>query len=169
MFEWILVCNSWIFSCTDLSYHKKKCLQILFVEVCECNHQQDSLANIFTHHQVLFLSWCAHWCLVLLVLLPFAQLTNLKTHVKKTNLDPLLHDMRWAIVELMTFLVVAAFKPNKTLLRPSPKLGSDVVWSQPMVWFSSSRCLILFITARPICSWFLLSSSCVDLLVYKVL
>ncbi len=49
---------------------------------------------------------------------------------EKTNRDPLLHDMRWAIVELMTFLVVAAFKPNKTLLRPSPKLGSDVVWSQ---------------------------------------
>jgi hypothetical protein len=29
----------------------------------------------------------------------------------------------------MTFLVVAAFKPNKTLLRPSPKLGSDEAWS----------------------------------------
>jgi hypothetical protein len=46
---------------------------------------------------------------------------------EKTNRDPLLHDMRCAIVELMTFLVFAAFKPNKTQLRPSPKLGSDVV------------------------------------------
>jgi hypothetical protein len=37
--------------------------------------------------------------------------------------------MRCAIVELMTFLVVTAFKPNKTLPRPSPKLGSDEAWS----------------------------------------
>jgi hypothetical protein len=40
-----------------------------------------------------------------------------------TNLDPLLQGMRCAIVALMTFLVVAAFNPNSSLLNPSPKLG----------------------------------------------
>ncbi len=68
---------------------------------------------------------------------------------EQTNREPLLHDMRCAIVDLMTFLVVAAFKPKKTLHRPSLKLGSDVAWSQSLVWFSSSRCLILFMTAHP--------------------
>jgi len=46
--------------------------------------------------------------------------------MQKGKRNPLLQDMRCAIVELMTFLVVAAFIPDKTLLRPSPKLGSDV-------------------------------------------
>jgi len=41
-----------------------------------------------------------------------------------TNLDPLLQGMRCAIVALMTFLVVAAFNPDSSLLNPSPKLGS---------------------------------------------
>ncbi len=44
---------------------------------------------------------------------------------------------------------------QQTLLRPSLKLDLDVVWSQTLVWFSSSRCLILFMTACPIhsCFW----------------
>ena len=91
--------------------------------------------------------------------------------------------MRCAIVALMTFLVVAAFIPDSSLLNPSPKLGSiretgiafvgvssllqfDVV---ELGFFSSNTRLILFITARPIRSCFSLSSSCVDLLVYNVL
>jgi hypothetical protein len=41
-----------------------------------------------------------------------------------TNCDPLLQGMRCAIVALMTFLVVAAFNPDRTLLNPSSKLGS---------------------------------------------
>ncbi len=41
-----------------------------------------------------------------------------------TILDPLLQGMRYAIVALMTFLDVAAFNPNSSLLYPSPKLGS---------------------------------------------
>jgi len=75
-----------------------------------------------------------------------------------TNLDPSLHGMRCAFVALMTFLVVAAFNPERTLLNPSPKLGSPSS-------FSFSTRFIRFMTARPI----LISSSCVDLLVYKVL
>ncbi len=39
--------------------------------------------------------------------------------------------------------------------------------NQPLVWFSSSKRFILFMTARPIRSCFSLSSSCVDLLVYS--
>jgi hypothetical protein len=87
--------------------------------------------------------------------------------------------MRCAIVALMTFLVVAAFIPDSSLLNPSPKLGSirvtgiafidvssllqlDVV---ELSFFSGNTCLILFITTRPIHSCFLLSSSCVDLLI----
>jgi len=79
-----------------------------------------------------------------------------------TNLDPSLHGIRCAIVALMTFLVVAAFNPERTLLNPSPKLGSPL----PL---SFSIHFIRYMTARPILIWFLLSSSCVDLLVYKVL
>ena len=41
-----------------------------------------------------------------------------------TNLDLLLQGMICAIVALMTFLVVAAFNPDSSLLNPSPKLGS---------------------------------------------
>jgi hypothetical protein len=40
-----------------------------------------------------------------------------------TNLDPLLQGMRCAIVARMTFLVVAAFNPDSSLLNPFPKLG----------------------------------------------
>ncbi len=78
----------------------------------------------------------------------------------------------------MTFLVVAAFNPNSTLLNPSPKLGSIVACVIAFVdgssllqfdvlecwFFSSSTHFILFITARPIRSCLLLSSSCVDYL-----
>ncbi len=102
---------------------------------------------------------------------------------ENTNFDPSLQGMRCAIVALMTFLVVAAFISDSSLLNPSPKLGSirvtciafvvvfsllqfDVV---ELCFFSSNTCLIRFITAHPIRSCFLLSSSCVDLLVYNVL
>ncbi len=81
---------------------------------------------------------------------------------ENTNLDPPMHGMRCAIVALMTFLVVAAFNPERTLLNPSPKLGFPL-------WLSFSTCFIRFMTARPILICFLLSLSCVDLLVYKVL
>ena len=85
-----------------------------------------------------------------------------------TNLGPLLHGMRWAIVALITFLVVAAFNPDSSLLNPSPKLGSICASGIAFVevssllqfdalecwFFSSSTCFILFITACPICGVF---------------
>ncbi len=48
--------------------------------------------------------------------------------------------MRCAIAALMRFLVVAAFNPERTLLNPSPKLGSPS-------WLSSSTRFIHFMTA----------------------
>jgi len=69
-----------------------------------------------------------------------------------TNFDPSLHGMRCANVALMTFLVVAALNPERTLLNPSPKLGSP-----PSL--SLSTHFIRFMTARPILICFLLSLS----------
>ncbi len=54
-----------------------------------------------------------------------------------TNLDPSLQGMRCAIVALMTFLVVAAFNPNSSLLNPSPKLGSICACATAFVEVSS--------------------------------
>ncbi len=82
----------------------------------------------------------------------------------------------------MTFLVVAAFNPDRTLLNSSQMLGSILACVIAFVdgssllqfdmleccFFSSSTCFILFITAHPIRSCLSLSSSCVDLLVYNV-
>jgi hypothetical protein len=46
---------------------------------------------------------------------------------EQKNLDPLLQIMRCANGELTTFLVVAAFNPDKTLNNPSAKLGSVII------------------------------------------
>ncbi len=87
---------------------------------------------------------------------------------KQTKREPPFDGMRCAIVALITFLVVAAFNPERFLLNFSLKLGSNVALLHSSE-FSSSSLSILFITARPMHNCFSLSSSCVDLLVYSVL
>ncbi len=88
--------------------------------------------------------------------------------------EPPFNAMRCTIVALTTFLVVAAFNPDRTLHNPSQKLGSNLAWlhlslDDSLELVSSSSLLILFMTAHPIHDCFSLSSSCDDLLVSNVL
>ncbi len=100
---------------------------------------------------------------------------------ENTKRDQPLQGIKCAIVALMTFLVVAAFNPDRSLLNPSPKLVSYLCWfvgssdifppTTPGVpgcrCFSSRSRFILFITPHPIRNCFLASCSCVDLLWLK--
>jgi hypothetical protein len=63
-----------------------------------------------------------------------------------TNHDPLLQGMRCAIVAPIKFLIVAAFNPDRTLLNPSPKLGSilacviEFVYGSSLLQFDVHEC-----------------------------
>ncbi len=76
--------------------------------------------------------------------------SKFKNSCKNTNLDPPLHGMRCVIVALMTFLVVATFNPERTLVKPSPKLGSPPPWLLASTYLSCSNGFIHFMTAHSI-------------------